>query len=220
MKHIYIVEGASGSGKSTLIKQQIADRSDAVRISRSITAVTGSRLPTVDDGMPILSAANDLSKVMTALSVDANVVFIDRLVISQAIYQYVRELHQGYTQAPVYPKLRPMMSYISAMFLFAEHELSWRTLGDFQRRPYALELWMVNHQEYGSLKKFRASSEKTYPAGVDDWLSYRMLADEIAGCHNADLPFHVRLINPEAMSIPPASEDDTEAEYEASTILL
>lgn len=94
---VVIVEGPAGSGKTTLC-DMLRHRLGAPIVAQSLSIRTPSDLEA-----PIISAVNDYSKALQVMAdlvmqsergVPDPIVIVDRLVVSQMVYQLLRESYQ------------------------------------------------------------------------------------------------------------------------------
>lgn len=186
-KRIIVLEGAAGSGKSTIIQKSVGMVRGSTQVSSSITDITKSRLPDDRFAMPQISLVNDVNKICEAILSPADVVFIDRLMLSQLVYQQIRNHKPDESFNPqTYGYFHHLTLGMTNLFKLVYQQLSVRSLHSSPIDDYIVSLVILSHAGYSKLETFRATSLKEYPAGEADYQLYHELIQRVPPIHRQE----------------------------------
>jgi hypothetical protein len=146
-KHIIIIEGHTGSGKTYLCRKLTTHE----RVAYITAQFMSSRQPESEEAV-VASLMQDFTKLASALTCGYPVAVIDRCVLSQLVYEQLRD-----------PAFVPEGRAARAALLLSAiiKELEWRTTSSVQKPTLQ---WVMLWPPYGVAKERRErNSVRGYP---------------------------------------------------------
>lgn len=175
-KIITVVEGAAGSGKSFYITRLLEKDRGSERgfIKSAYATISKSRFDFSSEA-PGNSLISDTQKIIQALTHPSPQVFVDRLYLSQLVYQRIRDFGRSCLDQPfMKPEVRVALVGLDSFIKTIANQLSVRGMPGLSNVQVQL---IIIAPTWKVLQERRASSvDKAYLFDQLDWFLYDSIA--------------------------------------------